>query len=533
MTDWNFADVWDEVAAATPDRTAIVQGDLRLTWADLRRRSTSIARSLLAGQRDRTQQKVALFLFNGPEYLESMYGAFAACMVPVNVNFRFGVDELHYLLTNSDSEVLLFDTTLQDTVARVRDRDTAVKRWVCVGPDAPEWSDRYEDWAAMAPSEKQLPARSGDDVFMLYTGGTTGMPKGVEWRQDDMFCNLNATALHRFPETSAVADLRSLLPPAPPVHLVACPLMHGAGSITSMSALSQGGTVVLLPSRSFSAEEFLDAVSAEQVHTIALTGDAIARPVVDALDAEPDRWSLDSLVYIVSSAVAWTPEVKARLAAHCPDVRLVDTLGASEGMGVGRSVTQRSARPIKGDFLPGRHTRVLDENGAPVTPGSGVSGLLVVGGRQPLGYYKDPDRSARVWQTIAGERYALTGDYALLEDDGSITLLGRGSASINTGGEKVYPAEVEAVLRTHRGVKDVAVVGVPDDRFGEIVAAVVEPDPSVGLSEQELVAHSKARLAGFKTPRRVVFVPEIARLANGKIDYAELRSVAASPELSR
>ncbi|MEV5561039.1 AMP-binding protein [Nonomuraea wenchangensis] len=535
MTDWNFAEVWDRVAGATPSRTAVVQGSTRRSWGDFRARAAGVANGLRTaaqtrGDHGRRQQKVALYLHNRPEYLESVYAAFMSRMVPVNTNFRFGPDELEYLWTNSDSEIVVFDASLTGAVEETRRRVPSVHTWVCVGGDVPPWAESYEAWA-LAPEGLAATERSGDDVFMLYTGGTTGLPKGVEWRQDDMFCNLNATALHRYPENAPVDDVPALLPAEPPVHLTACPLMHGAGSITSMSALSQGGTVVLLPSRSFSAVELLDTVENERVRTVAITGDAIARPVVDALDAEPARWDLSSLVYIVSSAVTWSAEVKERLRRHCPGVKLVDTLGASEGMGVGRSVTGSGAqKPVTGDFLPGRHTEVLGEDGLPVKPGSGEPGMLVVGGRQPLGYYKDPVRSAEVWRIIRGRRYALTGDYATVEDDGSIKLMGRGSASINSGGEKIYPGEVEAVVRSHPGVRDVSVVGAPDDRFGEIVVAVVEPAADSGLSEAELISYVKERLARYKAPRRVVFVPQIARLANGKFDYARLKAQVAESQ---
>jgi acyl-CoA synthetase (AMP-forming)/AMP-acid ligase II len=525
VTDWNFADVWDVVARSTPERWAVVQGEARLTWGDFERRSAGVARGLVSTVAGR-HAKIALYLHNRPEYLETMYATFKSSLVPVNTNYRFGLDELQHLWSDSDAEIVVFDQVFTETAHLMRDRVPHVHTWVCVGDGAPEWAVAYEQWATQSPAT-EAPDRSGDDVFLLYTGGTTGLPKGVMWRQDDMFCNLNATALYRYPEDLPLDQVAEHLPTDPPVHLPAAPLMHGAGSITSMSALSQGGTVVLLPSRTFSAAEMLDAIENERVRTVTITGDAIGRPLAEALDAEPGRWDLSTVTYIVSSAVAFSAEVKQRIGAHAPHVSLVDTLGSSEGMGVGRSVIRHGrTATVEGDFMPSRFTQVLDEDGAPVEPGSGERGVLVVGGRQPLGYYNDPAKSDTVWRTINGKRYAVSGDYAEVMSDGSIKLLGRGSTSINSGGEKVFPAEVEDTIRSHAAVRDVAVVGVPDERFGQAVSALVELVPGESVAPEEIVRHVKERLAGFKAPRHVAFVPAIARLANGKLDYPSLHQTA-------
>ncbi|MEU7811745.1 AMP-binding protein [Pseudonocardia sp. NPDC049154] len=524
MSEWNFADVWDVIAAAIPEHTAIVHGDTRLSWADFHRRAAGVATGLAPEFGEGT---VALMLYNGPEYLETLYAAFMIGVGPVNTNFRYRADELEQLWSSGDVRVVVFDSTLGETVGEVRTRLGSVRTWVCVGPDGPDWAVPYEDWAdrdVPPPAAK----RSGDDLFLLYTGGTTGLPKGVMWRQDDMFCNLNGQALHRYREDTPLTEIPGLLPDPAPVHLAACPLMHGAGSITSMSALSQGGTVVLLPSRSFSAVEMLETVEAEGVWTIAITGDAIARPLVEALEADPRRWSLDTVRYIVSSAVAWSTEVKERILAQVPGLRLVDTLGASEGFGAGRSVTQNSTRERSciGDFLPGRHTVVLADDGRLVQAGSGETGVLAVGGRQPLGYYNDPEASAEVWKTVDGVRYAIGGDMAKIEIDGSITLLGRGSSSINTGGEKVYPHEVEAALTAHPGVRDAAVVGVPNERFGQAVSALVELTGDTPPETEELRAFVRARLAPYKAPKHIAVVDTVPRLANGKLAYQLARAEA-------
>jgi len=296
--------------------------------------------------------------------------------------------------------------------------------------------------------------------------------------------------------------------------------------VSSIGALDQGGCVVTLPSRTFHAEELLDVVTRERAQSMAIVGDAFGRPIADALDAHPTRWDISSLVFIMSSGVRWSDEVKDTLLRHHPSMMLVDTLGSSEALSVGRSIKKSGGDGQQGRFSLGPRTRVITDSGGEVVAGSGEIGLVAKIGRGPIGYYKDPEKSARTFPLIDGQRATILGDYATVEADGTVTLLGRGSACINTAGEKVFPEEVEDVIRTHPSVNDVAVVGVADPKYGEMVTALVEARPGAIIDESAIVAHVKASLAGYKAPKHVLSVDSVTRGPNGKLDYRALKERA-------
>jgi acyl-CoA synthetase (AMP-forming)/AMP-acid ligase II len=369
--------------------------------------------------------------------------------------------------------------------------------------------------------------RRPDHLFFLYTGGTTGLPKGVMWRQDDLFSVLNRSGTRRYPEDGDLDDVRAALDSPGYVHLCACPLMHGTGVVSSIGALDQGGAVVTLPSRTFNAEELLDVVTREHAQSMAIVGDAFGRPIADALDANPTRWDISSLVFIMSSGVRWSDAAKDTLLRHHPKVMLVDTLGSSEALAVGRSIKKSGGAEQSGRFSLGPRTRVINDDGHDVVAGSGEVGLVANIGRGPIGYYKDPEKSARTFPLIDGQRATILGDFATVEADGTVTLLGRGSACINTAGEKVFPEEVEDVIRTHPSVNDVAVVGVADPKYGEMVCALVEARPGATIDEPAIVAHVKASLAGYKAPKHILPVDTVTRGPNGKLDYRALKNQAA------
>jgi acyl-CoA synthetase (AMP-forming)/AMP-acid ligase II len=363
------------------------------------------------------------------------------------------------------------------------------------------------------------------------------MPKGVMWRQVDLFVVLNRTGEVRYPEDGGTDDVRQILsqPPRhpPPRLLPGPPLMHGTGLFTAMSVLSSGGSVVLPESRHFDAEGLLDLVEAERVTEISIVGDAFAKPILAALDAHPGRWDISSLWLIISSGVMWSAEVKQGLLGHNPKLTLVDTLGSSEALGMARS-TSRAGQPTEtAGFTLGPNTKVLTEDGREVVPGSGEQGRLALRGRGPMGYYKDPEKSAATFMMIDGERWSVPGDFATVRADGSLQLLGRGSVCINTGGEKVFPEEVEEALKLHPAVADAVVVGVPDERFGERVTAVIEPRPGHDPDPSELIDFVKGRLAAYKAPRHVLAVETIGRAPNGKVDYRRLREHAIAAVSSR
>ncbi|QGG94787.1 acyl-CoA synthetase [Actinomarinicola tropica] len=532
--NWNFADVIEGIADRYGDRTLLVHGDVHRTWAEADRRADGIARTLLdAGAVE--QDKVAQYLYNCDAYMESQMGIFKAGLVPVNTNYRYVEDELAYLWDNADAVAVIFHGCFADRCDAVRPRVPNVRTWIWVddgtGP-CPDWAIPYEQ-AASAATERVVPpwGRSGDHILMLYTGGTTGMPKGVMWRQTDLISILGGNTNPVFAgPTDVAAAVDSLAEGL--VVLPACPLMHGTGWFNALIGMLTGGTVVTMEGRTFDVVEMLDTIEREGVNGAAIVGDAFAKPMLAALDAQPDRWDISSLKMMSSSGVMWSEATKEGLLRHHAGMLLVDAFSSSEALGMGQSVSAAGAAAKTAKFSLGQNARVIDDDGHDVEPGSGTIGRVAVAGRVPVGYYKDPEKTAATFITIDGQRYSMPGDYATVEADGSLTLLGRGSVCINTGGEKVFPEEVEEALKTHPEVRDAVVVGVPDEKFGQAITAVVEPADGGQPAENELIAHVKGRLASYKAPRHVVYVPTIGRAANGKVDYKGLTTHARA-ELGR
>ncbi len=533
QTSWNYAVVWEAVADAQPGSVAQVQGERRLTWAEMDHRADGIGRWLL-GRGVGHQDKVALYLYNCPEYLEALFGALKVAAVPVNTNYRYADDELVYLWDNADAVAVVFHGDFGARIERVRARLPKVRAWLWVddgtGP-CPKWASRYEDAAKSAAGRVHPPwGRSADDLIMLYTGGTTGMPKGVMWRQDDLFARTNESGFRRYDESKGVAGVVSTLEERGPGMslLPACPLMHGTGGFTAMECLNEGGTVVLLEGRHFDPVELFDTVERERVNGIVIVGDPFARPMLAALDAHPGRWDLSSLLGILSSGAMWSEEVKEGLLRHRPEMLLLDFFSSTEAVGLGTSMSSGASASKTAEFALGPDVKVLDGEGRPIQPGSEEIGMLALAGRNPVGYYKDEAKTASTFPVIDGVRYSVPGDYAQVRADGSLHILGRGSSSINTAGEKVFPEEVEEALKTHPSVRDAAVVGVPDPDFGEMVVAIVETASDEPPVVDELIAHVKSLLASFKAPRRVWVVPTLGRSPSGKLDYGRLAEEAAA-----
>ena len=534
--DWNLATVWESVADALPEHTVLVHGSTRRTWRELDARAARVAGALRAAGLA-PDAKVAQYLYNGNEYLEILYGAFKARAVPVNVNYRYLEDELAYLLDNSDAEALFFHGSLGDHVAKVIDRAPGVKLLVQVddGSAHLEGALRYEDLVASNEPMERV-ERSGEDYYFLYTGGTTGMPKAVMWRHEDLFGVLGeggypllgGTMPERSEGAGAVATAivengRSL------VHLPASPLMHGTGAFTSFQAMFCGGTIVTIPSRHFDPHELWRVVQEERVTQMAIVGDAFAKPMLTALEeaeSRGDPYDISSVQLIISSGVMWTTEVKEGLCSR-GNLICLDSLGSSEGVGFASSMSASGSAAQTAKFSIGPSARVLRDDGGEVEPGSGDVGMLAVGGHIPTGYYKDPSKSEATFRVVAGRRWSIPGDYATVEADGTVTLLGRGSVCINSGGEKIYPEEVEEAVKHHPSVADCLVVGVPDDRFGEAVTAVVARADGETLDEATLAA-SLEHLARYKRPRHLVLVSAIVRGPNGKADYKWAKQTAAS-----
>ncbi len=533
MTEWVYADVWEQIAAAIPERPAQIQGDRTLSWRDFDRRANALAAHLLQAGLQR-HAKVGAFLYNAPEYLETYYAAFKAGLIPFNTNYRYGAEELVYLFDNADAEAIVFHADFAPVIETIRPRLPRVRAWIAVARDgqgAPAWAADYE--TIVAPGAERVAApwgRSGEDQLFLYTGGTTGMPKAVMWRQDDLFNVLGAGGnllLGVEPLASAAeAAERAQAATEPGLLLAAAPLMHGTSQFTALGTLVTGGTVAVLPSTRFNAVELWDEVDRLGVNAMAIVGQAFAAPMLEALDAHPGRWDVSSVRRIGSSGTVWNFENKQALLRHIPGTVLFDSLGSSEAVGLGASMSAAGETAQTARFVVGPNSAVFTEDGRRIEPGSGERGLVATAGFVPVGYYKDPEKSAKTFRMFEGRRWSVPGDFATVEADGSMTLLGRGSQVINTGGEKVFPEEVEEALKRHPSVRDAVVVGVPDARFGERVCAVVELEPAAeAVTLETLARHVRAQLADYKAPRELVLAP-VSRAPNGKVDYKASKALA-------
>jgi len=526
MSDWSFAQVWDSIADAVPSREAIVCGETRRTYGELERRAAGLA-SWMWARGVRPDDKVAINLTNRPEYLETFYAAGKLGAVPVNVNYRYKAQEIQYLLDDSDAKVIVTEPAFEKETRKAV-KWLARQRGKKFAPAVLEIGAAYEGAIDGPASNDEWRARrpSGDDLMFLYTGGTTGMPKGVMWRNDDLYVALWQMGR---PGTEPPDPREAvLLGKQAATTLPACPLMHGTGLFITLSTLAGGGTVVLIDQVGLDVPLIWSEIDRNAVQILTIVGDVFARPLLAALDAEPTRWDLSSLRAITSSGVTWSPEVKRALLDHLPSVTMLDSLGASEGL-MSRSASKSGDEKIAAArFAVNDRVKVVTAEGREVARGTEEVGMVAVGGRIPLGYYKDPEKTAETFRLVEGQRYSIPGDYATVDEDGTIRLLGRGSATVNTGGEKVYPEEVELTLRKNKAVFDCVVVGIPDARFGETVVALVQVTDGYYTDEVELKAFCKSRgLANYKVPRRILFTDTLRRAPNGKADYKLLREMAA------
>jgi fatty-acyl-CoA synthase len=533
-TNWNLGDIFTAVAARVPDRPCQIQGERVVTWSEFDRRADALAADLLAAGVSH-QAKVACYLHNGVEYMEVMVAAFKACCAPVNTNYRYGPEEIRYLFDNADAEAVVFHARFTELLEQIRPELTKVRRWYVVADDSgagPDWAVPYEQVVTSgATLDLGDRRRSGDELLLLYTGGTTGMPKGVMWRQDDLTNVLGAggNAIAGIPPSADLEELIGRIDPAAETwtrSVIACPLMHGTGQFSALIAMIGGGTVISLASRHFDVDELLRTIQDRRATNLVIVGQAFAGPILEHLDEHPGQYDLSSLAVMSSSGVMWSYENKQGLLGHLPQVILFDSFGSSEAVGLGGSVSAAGQAQQTAKFAITENNAVFTEDGRRVAPGSGEMGMIAVGGFIPVGYYKDPAKSAATFREIEGRRWSIPGDFATVNEDGTINLLGRGSVCINTGGEKVFPEEVEEALKTHPSVRDAVVVGIPDPRFGETICAVVEPSGSEEPALEELKGHVTGRLAAYKAPRNVVVVDSIARAANGKVDYKRLKAVA-------
>jgi fatty-acyl-CoA synthase len=528
--EMHFASVWESIADVIGDETAVVHGDTRRSWSEYDERAARMAAAYVAAGLG-SDSKIGLYMYNGNEYLEAQYGGFKMRGVPVNVNYRYLDEELWYLLDNSDAEALVFHSSLGDRVARVVDRLPKLKLLVEVDDGGPGQVPGALAYEAVLAGHDPMPriSRAEDDIYMLYTGGTTGMPKGVMYAMGGMTGGFVTSGfpLLGLAAPSDASEIAALVKGAAEagnrlISIPAAPLMHGTGVwLGAFIPHLAGGVVTTLQNRSLDADELLRLVEAEAVTNLTIVGDAFAKPIIRALDAAIAAgrpYDTSSLKMVISSGVMWTAEVKEQLLDRVEQLVLLDAIGSTEGS-MGMSITMKGLPPSTAKFSQMPTTKVFTDDDREVQPGSGEIGMVAAGGNVPFGYFKDPEKSARTFRVINGQRYSFPGDLAMVADDGSLILLGRGSQVINSGGEKIFPEEVEEAVKRVAGVHDCLVVGIDDEKFGQAVTAVVSLNEGAAATEGEIIAGVKGQLAGFKAPKRVVFVSQVPRAPNGKADY--------------
>jgi 3-oxocholest-4-en-26-oate---CoA ligase len=515
---FNLADLFEIVVDSAPDREALVAGAARRTFAELDDRANRVANHLL-GLGLQPGAKVAIYGWNRAEWVETFFGALKARLVPININYRYVADELRYVFENADVDAVVVERSFLPLVRQIEPELPRLRHVVVLedGGDAHRGdATPYEDALAAAGSKRPALSRSGDDLYILYTGGTTGTPKGVMWRHEDIFFAALGGGGFGQPPIQTPEELATRVWPEDGrvTSLTLAPIMHGAAQWGMCIMLFGGGKVVLYTPHGFDPHEAWVLAERERAMTVMVVGDAMARPLGEALDQR--SYDLSSVVSVGSGGAVYSAAVKAKLKEHLPNVLTIDTVGASE-LGASGSQQDPDAGPR---FNTIESMSVLGEDLRPVEAGSGQVGLLARRGHIPLGYYKDDAKTAATFVTDPdGVRWSVPGDHARIEADGTITLLGRGSGCINTGGEKVYPEEVEAAVKSHPDVFDVVVVGVPDARFTERVAAIVQPRPGHTATLDDVANHCRTTIAGYKVPRELKIVDAIQRTPSGKADY--------------
>ncbi|MBF8186932.1 acyl-CoA synthetase [Nonomuraea sp. K274] len=522
--EFNHADLFEGLADAIGDRTAVICGDDRRTFAELEAESNRLAHYLM-DLGVQPGQHVGLHLYNGIEYVAGLLAALKIRAVPINVNYRYVEAELLYLYRDSDIRALVYDVEFDARVAAVADEAPLLEHLISVGGRSSIGSAvPYETALELGKPERGFPPRSGQDLYIIYTGGTTGLPKGAMWHVEDLFMGFGGGNPSGEPRATPQEVIDEAVKAAPMVMMAAPPLMHGAAQMATFLAWWMGATIVFV--RKFDAHEVWRTIEREKVFTINITGDAMARPLAEAL--KDGDYDVSSLYVIGSTGAILSGAVRDRLQDLLPNVMILDNFGSTESGYTASGVAGSS--PEKGlRYQPNSVVKlaVLDERHRPVEPGSGQLGTVARSGRVSFGYYNDPDKTARTFVTDeAGTRWLLTGDLASVDPDGTVNVFGRGSQCVNTGGEKVFPEEVEAVLKGHPSVFDAVVTGVPDERWGNRVAAVIEPRPGVEVTAEELDAHCRTVLSGYKVPRSYAFVTEMVRSPAGKADYRWARRTA-------
>ena len=531
----DFASVWEMISDIIPENDALISGDEVISWKDYDLRSSKIANALINAGLS-ANSKAGLYLNNSNEYLIGQNAIFKIGGVPINVNYRYVAEELIYLLDNSDSEAVFYHACYSSRIKEIAESLPNIKAWIEVNDGTEshfENAIKYEDLLDTCEPMERI-YRDPNAIYMLYTGGTTGMPKGVMYKQGEflvfLFRTLKAMGydvpedinnleeqINNFKKDNAFIK-----------SLVGCPLMHGTGMwLGAFLPLLLGGTAITSKNLGFDADQLWAQVEDTQTTNIVIVGDAFAKPMLDALDRASDigkPYNLTSVKVIISSGVMWSEEVKNGLLKH-HDMQLMDTMGSTEG-GMGSSISTRDNPPKTAKFSLNPGVVVIADDGEILEPGSKKVGLIGTSGLVPVGYYKDEKKSAETFKEVNGIRYSFPGDYAKLEHDGTITLLGRGSNCINSAGEKIYPEEVEEAIKRNEEVFDCLVVGLDDPKFGQKVVAVVSVEKNKQINEADLVESTRQFIAGYKLPKKVIFVEEVQRAPNGKANYKWAKNVA-------
>ena len=527
---WNYGDILDQIATVLPgDAPALIHGERIINWKDMTARSNNLARALHT-RGAKPGDKIAFYMRNRPEYMETLAAAFKGRLTHVNVNYRYKADEVFYIFDNSDAQTVVYGSEFRDTIAQIKDKLTKVGTFVEISDDGTvaDFAVNYETLVKEGDGSPLGIERSGDDMLFIYTGGTTGMPKGVMWTHTALR-EAQLAALRRLgpvPETMP-ALLEAIKEAGPGGRIIpACPLMHGTGLLTAMGHMMNGGCIVTLKAASMDAEEIWQTVDRHQIDTIAIVGDAFAKPLLRELEEHPGKYDLSSIVTLISSGVMWSTDVKKGLLKHMPQAIMTDSFGSSEGLGFGSSLMTADGEIQTAKFQIGDTCKVFDEEDNEVVPGSGKPGFIAIPGNIPVGYYKDEEKTAKTFRTVGGVRYSIPGDWCTVEEDGSLTLLGRGSVCINTAGEKVYPEEIEEALKTHPSVEDALVIGVPDEKWGQAVTGIVKVSNGADFCEETLRTHVRGQLAGYKTPKRILIGTIPFRAPNGKADYKGVTAFA-------
>lgn len=530
---FNLADLFESIVDARPDNPALVCEQRRLSYAELDARANRLAnywQSLGIGVNDH----IGLQLHNGSEYIEGMLAAYKIRAVAININYNYVEAELNYIYDNADLVALVCHRQFLPQVVAASDTQEKLTNILVIedksGTEIPPHCHSYEQTLAQASPDRNFGPRSDDDLYIVYTGGTTGMPKGVMWRHIDIFFSAMGGG---DPDSSkgpikSPDELVSRIPAMEMAAMPTPPFMHAAAQWLAMNTLFAAGKMVIPANGEFDAPRILQALGDEKVLLIVIVGDAMAIPLCDELEAKPDQYDTSSLFAVASGGALFSPSTKDRVLQLLPGRMIIDGLGSSETGAMGNKLSAEAGDSDQPRFMVGDNMIVLDDNNQAIAPGTAMIGRLAKKGHVPLGYYKAPEKSAATFVEMNGERWAIPGDMASVEEDGSILLHGRGSTSINTGGEKVFPEEVEAVLKAHPDINDTLVVGIPDERWGQIVVALYQNGGDEELDLEQVRDFCSGTISSYKAPRALVKVEQIKRTPAAKADYVWAKEEAIS-----